>query len=62
MENEYAEESFCRMERAISTHGHLPRPALSTDQLNEAAREWDRLFIEADGIEKWGDCRFEEIK
>jgi hypothetical protein len=59
-EEQTAEESFCHMERSISTHGHLPFPTLSTEELNEAAIEWDRLFISADGIEKWGDCLFFE--
>ena len=48
-------ESFCRMERAISEQSAF---AISHSILSGAAEEWDRLFMEADGISKWGDCRF----
>jgi hypothetical protein len=50
-------ESFCRMERAISESRPFRGP-LDFQQLKEAGEEWNRLYVSADGIEKWGDVRF----
>lgn len=50
-----AAEDFCLMERAISNGYHFPG-RYSRDDLDEAAREWDRLFLAADGRSKWPEA------
>lgn len=58
MENSFeAIEDMLAMERAIS-ESTLHGGRLDVHQLNEAAREWDRLYVAAGMMESSGDHRF----